>query len=117
MKTLSIVILGLAIMVGSLVTQNVYAAEPSQVAADHLAMAKSYEEKAAALDAVIAEHEQMKKEYKSKFFINEKATPMSGLKKMNAHCDAIIKDAKKLKAEYLDFEKWHEMRAKELQGK
>ncbi len=117
MKALTILVLCLAIMAASAVTYTAYAAEPSQVAADHLAMSKSYEEKAAALDSVITEHEQMKKDYKIHFFINEKVTPIARLKKMNDHCDAIIKDAKKLKAEYLDFAKWHRMRAEELQGK
>jgi len=117
MKKLSIIIFSVVIMIASAVAQNVYAAEPSQVADDHLAMAKSYEDKAAAQDALIAEHEQMKKDYKARYFINEKITPMSQLKKMNEHCDAIIKDAKKLKAEFLDFAKWHRFRAAELQGK
>lgn len=115
MKALGIVILGLAIMVGSLVPYNVYAAEPSESAADHLAAAKSYEDKAAALDPVIAEHEQMKKDYRSKASIAK--LPITDVRKMNEHCDAIIKDAKKLKAAYLEFAKWHQMKAKELQGK
>ncbi|MBA4373649.1 MAG: hypothetical protein C0402_12415 [Thermodesulfovibrio sp.] len=117
MKKLSIIIFSLVIMIASVVAQNVYAAETSQVSTDHLAMSKSYEDKAAAQDALIAEHEQMKKDYKSRFFINEKLTPMAKLKKMNDHCDAIIKDAQKLKADFNDFAKWHRLRAAELQGK
>ena len=115
MRILSIIILGLVMAATVGASSIVYAAEPSQVATDHLSMAKSYEDKAAAQDALIAEHEQMKKDYKSKYFINEKITPMAKLKKMNDHCDAIIKDAKKLKAEFLDFGKWHRLRAEELQ--
>jgi hypothetical protein len=117
MRTLIMMLLGLAMVVAATVSPGVYATEPSQVIADHLAMAKSYEEKAAALDKVIAEHEQMKKDYKTQYFINEKVTPVAGLKKMNEHCNAIINDAEKLKAQYLDFAKWHRMRAAELQGK
>lgn len=45
MKKLSMVILSLAIMIGSALSHNLYAAEPSQVAADHLSMAKNYEGK------------------------------------------------------------------------
>jgi hypothetical protein len=117
MKNVSIMILGLAILFSVVVSPIAYAAEPPQVSTDHLAMAKSYEDKAAAQDALIAEHEQMKKDYKSRFFINEKLTPMAKLKKMNDHCDAIIKDAQKLKADFNDFAKWHRLRAAELQGK
>jgi hypothetical protein len=110
-------ILGLSILFIAVVAPVVYAAEPAQVVDDHLAMSKSYEDKAAAQDALISEHEQMKKDYKSRFFINEKITPMAKLKKMNDHCDAIIKDAQKLKADFSDFAKWHRLRAAELQGK
>lgn len=116
MRTLSIMILGLAMVVAATLSPSVYAAEQSQVIADHLAMAKSYEDKAAAQDALIAEHEQMKKDYKSRFFINGKVTPIGDLKKkMNEHCDAIINDAQKLKADFLDLAKWHRLRAAELQ--
>ena len=117
MRTLSIMILGLAMVVATAVSSGVYAAEPSQVAADHLAMAKSNEDKAAAQDVLIAEHEQMKMHYKARFFINERTTPMILVMKMEQHCDAIIKDAQKLKADFLDFAKWHRARAAELQGK
>ena len=117
MRTLSIMILGLAMVVATAVSSGVYAAEPSQVAADHLAMAKSYEDKAAAEDALIAEHEQMKRHYKARFFISERITPMIQLMKMEKHCDVIIEDAQKMKADFLDFAKWHRMLAAELQGK
>ena len=117
MKKLSIIIYSLVIMIAAAVAQNVYAAEPSQVAADHLAMAKSNEDKAAAQDVLIAEHEQMKMHYKARFFINERTTPMILVMKMEQHCDSIIKDAQKLKADFLDFAKWHRARAAELQGK
>jgi len=117
MKRLSMIILSLAVMTGFAISHNLYAAEPSQAAAEHLAMAKSYDEKAAALDKVIAEHEQMKKDY-GKYFVNDKVTPQLKLNKgMTEHCDAIIKDNQKLKVEYLDFAKWHTTMAKELQEK
>jgi len=117
MKNVSIMILGLAILFVAVATPVVYAVEPAQVSTDHLAMSKSYEDKAAAQDALISEHEQMKKDYKTRFYINDKLTPMAKLKKMNDHCDAIIKDAQKLKADFNDFAKWHRLRAAELQGK
>lgn len=117
MKKISITILSLAILSGFALYQNLYAAEPSQVTADHLKMEKYYEGKAAEQDAIIAEHQQMKSEFKQRYYINEKVTPVSRLKEMEKHCDAIIHDAQKLKSDYLESAKWHKMRAAELQGK
>ncbi len=98
-------------------TPYAHAAEDTAaLVADHQAMAASYDNKAKAQDELIAEHTQMKQDYKKRFYINEKVTPASGLAKMDEHCDAIIGDAKKLQAEFLDFAKWHRMRAAELQG-
>ena len=63
------------------------------MAAAHLKMEKYYEDKAAEQDAIIAEHQRMKSEYKQQYFINEKVTPVNRLKEMEKHCDAIIHDA------------------------
>jgi hypothetical protein len=104
-------------MIGFALSQNLYAAEPSQVAADHLSKVKYYEDKAAEQGAIIVEHQQMKVEYKKSYYINEKLTPSARLKEMENHCDAIIQEAQKLKTEFLEFAKWHKMRAAELQGK
>ena len=89
----------------------------SQVAKDHLAMAASYEEKAAAQDALVAEHTAMKRDYKRRFYVNEKVTPLLKVQKMEAHCDAIIKQAQVLANELQEFAKWHRMRAAELEGR
>jgi hypothetical protein len=116
MKTFNIVILSLAIMIGLALSQNLYAAEPSQVAADHLSKVKYYEDKAAEQGAIISEHQQMKADYKKHYYINEKLTPSVRMKEMEDHCDAIIHHAQMLKTEFLEFAKWHKMRAAELQG-
>ncbi len=116
-RLLGVLVLNLVLLSGFAVSQQLYAAESSQVAADHLKLEKYYEGKAAELDAIIAEHQQMKQEYKQHYFINEKVTPISRLRKMEQHCDAIIQDAQKLKTDYLESAKWHAMRAAELQGK
>ncbi len=116
-RTFGAMVLGLVLLSGFAVTPQLYAAEPSQVAADHLTMVKYYEGKAAEQDAIITEHQQMKSDYKQRYFINEKVTPISRLQKMEQHCNAIIQDAQKLKADYLESAKWHSMRAAELQGK
>ena len=89
----------------------------SETAANHEAMAAKYEEQAAAEEVLIQEHVQMKKDYKKKFFINEKVTPASKYQVMERHCDAIIKKARRLEAELLDFAKWHRMSAAELREK
>lgn len=108
------VILTVTLLVGAPLVA--LAAEPSQVAADHLALAASYEQKATEQDALIAEHTQMKADYKDRFFINEKVTPLDKVREMETHCDAIIKNAQTEKAKLLDFANWHRMRAAELQG-
>jgi hypothetical protein len=121
MKTRNIIILSLVIMIGFALSHNLshnlYAAEPLQVAADHLSMVKNYADKAAEQSAIIAEHQQMKLDYKKRYYINEKLTPSARMKEMEDHCDAIIHHAQMLRDEFLEFAKWHKMRAAELQGK
>ena len=116
MKTLGFSIAGLFVISSWLFASTISAAEPAQVAADHEGMAAAYEKKAAAQDELIAEHTEMKQDYKNRFFINEKVSPMAQIQKMETHCDAIIAGAQSLKAEFLDFAKWHRMRAAELKG-
>lgn len=77
---------------------------------DYAALATKYEKMAADQDAVIAEHETMKtdmeKQHPGKPGVSENA-------KMKKHCDSIIKDAKKLKADYEGFAAWCKLMAKE----
>lgn len=105
-----------ALLALNLVPLPVFGAEAAGVADDHLAMAASYEEKAAAQDELIAEHTKMKSDYKDRFFVNEKVTPLDKIHAMEDHCNALIKAAEEEKANLLDFTKWHRMRAAELQG-
>ena len=93
-----------------------YAVETPDAINEHLALAASYEEKVAAQDALIAEHTKMKADYKSRFFVNEKVTPMDKILEMEEHCDAIIEAAQIEKNQLLDYARWHRMRASELQG-
>ena len=58
----------------------------------------------------------MKIDFKKRFYVNDKLTPMAGLSKMSSHCDAIIKAAEEEKAHLSEFAKWHQMRAAELKG-
>ena len=87
-------------------------------AADHLALAKSYQEKATAYRKEAAEHKAMAEAYKK----SVPPPPKSGgenpfAKKMEAHCRAIAADAEKLAADDEKAAEYHTLRAKELQGK
>lgn len=86
-------------------------------AADHMAMAKSYAEKAATYRAEAAYHKQMAAAY-----AKDHRDPKSGGRnpwtvKMEKHCNEIIKDADKLAADAEFAAKFHEMHAKEMEGK
>lgn len=83
----------------------------------HEKLAASYEEKALAQDGLISEHQQMKADFAKRVATSPKAGTPYAVKEMDEHCNAIIKEAQGLKAEYLDFAKWHQMRAAELQGR
>ncbi len=85
--------------------------------AHHEKLAASYEEKALTQDALILEHEQMKTDFAKSVATSPKGGLPPSVKAMEKHCDAIIKDASNLKAELLDFAKWHRMRAAELAGR
>ena len=117
MKKFDFLALSLAVLLGLVPSLPVFAVEAPQAASEHSALAASYEAKAQAQDALIAEHTQMKQDYKARFFVNEKVTPMSQIQKMDDHCNSIIQTAQKEKEELLDFAKWHRMRAAELQGR
>lgn len=117
MKTSKYVALGL--MALAMLSQiPAFAAEVSDVIADHQSTATSYEQKAAQQDALIKEHVEMKKTYAQRYTPSNasKIGVPSKVKEMEKHCNAIVKDATKLRNELLDFAKWHRMRAAELQG-
>jgi hypothetical protein len=116
MKVFSRILLSTGFILGMMAHAQVYGAEADQVAAEHLAKAASYEEKAKSQDALIAEHQQEKKDYKKKYYINDKVTPPQVLVPVEKHCDTIIKDATKLRDDLLELSKWHQMRAAELKG-
>lgn len=109
-------ILMIAMVLSLMSLTSVYAGEASEVASDHLAQAAAYEQRAQAQSDLIAEHTKMKEDYIRRYFINEKVSPTAKIKEMEKHCDTIIQDAANLKAELLDFAKWHRMRAAELKG-
>ncbi len=118
MKTTKYVALSLMIL-GMAFQYPAFAAEVTDVIADHKAMAASYQEKAAAQDALITEHQQMNKDYDRRFTPGNasKIGIPSKVKEMEKHCGKIVKAAQQEKQALLDFAKWHEMRAAELQGR
>jgi hypothetical protein len=87
-------------------------------AADHLALAKSYKEKAAAYHKEAADHKTMAEAYKKSVpGPTKSAGENPWAKKMEAHCRAIAADAEKLAADAEKAAEFHTLRAKELQGK
>jgi hypothetical protein len=84
-------------------------------AEDHAALAKRYDEKAAAAAREAAEHEAMlEAAYKAE--LHSKAPIKRAYEKMRKHCQPIIRDAKRLAKDMEAFAAWHRMRAAELRG-
>jgi hypothetical protein len=88
-----------------------------QTAADHLALAKSYQDKATTYRKEAADHRTMAAAYKESV-----PGPTKGggenpwAKKMEEHCLAIATDAEKLAIDADKATEFHTLRAKELQG-
>jgi organic radical activating enzyme len=106
--------MALLIMISPTVNSSVYGADLSKAIADHTNSAFTYEKRAAELDTVINEHLQMKKEYKKRFYIDEQTTPTPVLQEMEQHCDAIVRDANRLKSNFLALAEWHKLLASDL---
>ena len=88
-----------------------------ETASDHLAMAKEYDEKAAAWRKEAEYHREMAAAYKK-----ERPDFKGGMRnpwtvKMEKHCAKIYTDAEKLAADAEESAKYHRLRAKELEGK
>lgn len=86
-------------------------------AAEHLALAQQYKEKAAAYQAEAAEHRKMAEAYKKSVATVPKSPPNPWVTKMEKHCNALAKDADKLASDAQKAADYHELRAKELTGK
>lgn len=117
MKKLGFLVTGMMLVLGMLVTPFAFADENSDAIAEHQKLAAEYQAKAAEQDALIAEHSPMKKEYESRFWMIKKAAKPKNVEDMDKHCTTIVQAAQAEKNELLEFAKWHEMRAAELQGK
>lgn len=88
-----------------------------QTAEEHLAMAKRYQQKVELYLQEVETHQQMLEAYKRTIPINPKApTENPWLKKMRAHCERYIAEARQLASEAQAFADYHELRGRELQG-
>ncbi len=86
-------------------------------AADHLAMARSYAGKATAARAEAAYHQEMAKAYAKEHPDRKSGARNPWTVEMEKHCKAIEQDAVKLAADDEWAARFHELRAKELEGK
>lgn len=84
---------------------------------DHLALAKSYEQKAAEYRKEAEHHHHMFEAYKSSIASSPKSPPPASVVKMQKHCQVLARDAEKLAADSTKAAEYHSLRAKELQGK
>jgi hypothetical protein len=82
---------------------------------DHLALARSYEEKVATWRKEAAYHREMAAAYK-KSHPDFKGVRNPEAVTMEKHCSKIANDADRLAADAEDAAKYHRLRAKELQG-
>lgn len=89
-----------------------------ETGADHLALAKTYQEKTATYRKEAAYHRQMAEAYKKSVpgpMRDGRANPWA--KKMDKHCAMLAKDAEKLAVDSEKSAEYHTLRAKELEGK
>jgi type II secretory pathway component PulJ len=89
----------------------------SQTAAEHQAMAKSYEEKVAAWRAEAAYHRDMAGAYKKTHPDRKSGAVNRAAAEMEKHCMNIVTDVEKAAGEADELAKFHHLRAKELEGK
>jgi hypothetical protein len=81
---------------------------------EHIAAAEEYEAKAAEQDAIAAEHFEMMKQYRARAHRYPKQVREKRLAAMRKHCNAIIRDARRLAADYRAMVKWHRTLAADL---
>jgi len=88
-----------------------------QTAAEHQAMAKSYEEKVAAWHAEAAYHREMAATYKKAHPDAKSGAKNQWAAEMEKHCMNIVKDVEKAAGEADELARFHRLRSKELEGK
>lgn len=86
-------------------------------AQDHQDLAKVYREKVETYRKEVDFHRKMFDAYKAQAAPVGKGGQNPWVKKMQKHCQMLMKDAEKLAADAQKSVEFHELRAKELQGK
>jgi hypothetical protein len=90
-----------------------------QTAADHQALAKQYTDQAAQFKKVAEDHRAMAEAYKKSLVAPASKAGQKNpwVVKMEKHCGMLAKDADKLAADAEKAAEYHNLRAKELEGK
>ena len=119
--TIHILVLSLSLAAGTALATAApaYAQEAKApvTAADHLQLAKMYQDKAASYRKDADYHRKMIEEYKAQAATSPKSGPNPWFTKMQKHCQMMIKDAEKLAADAEKSAEFHTLRAKEVEGK
>jgi hypothetical protein len=82
---------------------------------EHIAAAKEYEAKAAEQDAIAVEHFEMMKQYRARAHRYPKQVREKRLAAMRQRFTAIIRDARRLAADYRAMAKWHRTMGADLE--
>lgn len=109
-------VLALTLSLGTAAARAEEAKVPVTVA-DHMAMSKSYADKATAYLAEAAYYREMAKAYAKAHPDRKSGARSPWTVEMENHCKAIVKDAERLAADAEWAAKFHEMRAREMEGK
>ena len=97
-----------------LLTPTFAGAAAPKTKAEHIAIAEKYERIAADQEAVAEEHTQMLKDYRANAARYPKQVREKRIAAMKKHCTAIIRDSKRLAADYRAMAKWHRIAAADL---
>jgi uncharacterized protein YlxW (UPF0749 family) len=87
-----------------------------ETARDHRELAEHYQKQAAELRAEVKTHEQMLTEFNRGVAKDSKSGENPYSRKMRLHCEKYIKAAENLEQEAVESARFHELRAKELEG-
>ncbi len=110
-----ILVPAMGIAIGAWAVTSAAAAAP-KTKAEHIAVAEKYEEIAEEQEAVAEEHTQMLKDYRANAARYPKQVREKRIASMKKHCTAIIRDSKRLAADYRAMAKWHRIAAADLDG-
>jgi hypothetical protein len=119
-KTMIQVVVACALTIAIALPIAVAAPKVPATVEDHLALAKQYQRKAATYRAEAKEHREMAAAYKKSALTSHAVAHGQKdpkVEKAVKHCDTIASTAEKLATENEKAADYHNLRAKELQGK